>query len=114
MAASFLASTAILLALTLLNIVPTAGHPTAAAMQLFSFMGKRIESLHQVKLLLLSVDFFFAFFNFTMAIRYYNHLGFMINAPRCGFLGTCLGGRNNPVRRGTIPWECKATTCPCP
>ena len=82
MAASFLASTAILLALTLLNIVPTAGHPTAAAMQLFSFMGKRIESLHQIKLLLLSLDFFFIFFNFTMAIRYYSHPGFMINAPQ--------------------------------
>lgn len=83
MAASFLASTAILIALALLNIVLiTAGHPTAAVMQLFSLMGKRIESLHQIKLLLLSLDFFFIFFSFTMAIRYYNHLGFMINAPQ--------------------------------
>lgn len=81
MAASFLASTAILIALALLNIVLTPGHQADASMQLFSFMGKRIESLHQIKLLILSVDFFFTFFNFTMAIRYYNHLGFMINAP---------------------------------
>jgi len=81
MAASFLASTAILIALALLNIVLTPGHPTESSMQLFSFLSKRIESLHQIKLLLLSVDFFFTFFNFTMAIRYYNHLGFMINAP---------------------------------
>lgn len=81
MAASFLASTAILIALALLNIVLTPGLPTEAGMQMFSFLGKRIESLHQIKLLLLSVDFFFTFFNFTMAIRYYNHLGFMINAP---------------------------------
>lgn len=81
MAASFLASTAILIALALLNIVLTPGHPTEASMQMFSFLGKRIESLHQIKLLILSVDFFFTFFNFTMAIRYYNHLGFMINAP---------------------------------
>jgi uncharacterized membrane protein len=81
MAASFLASTAILIALALLNIVLTPSHPTVAGMQLFGFMGKRIESLHQIKLLILSVDFFFTFFNFTMAIRYYNHLGFMINAP---------------------------------
>jgi uncharacterized membrane protein len=81
MAASFLASTAILIALALLNIVLTPGNPTEASMQMFSFMGKRIESLHQIKLLLLSVDFFFTFFNFTMAIRYYNHLGFMMNAP---------------------------------
>ena len=82
MAASFLAATAILIALALLNIVLTAGHPTAAVMQLFSFMGKRIERLHQAKLLLLSLDFFFIFFNFTMAIRYYSHLGFMITAPQ--------------------------------
>lgn len=81
MAASFLASTAILIALALLNIVLTPGHPTEVSMQMFSFLGKRIESLHQIKLLILSVDFFFTFFNFTMAIRYYNHLGFMINAP---------------------------------
>ena len=81
MAASFLASTAILIALALLNIVLTPGHPTDAAMQMFSFLGKRIESLHQIKLLILSVDFFFTFFNFTMAIRYYNHVGFMINVP---------------------------------
>ncbi len=81
MAASFLASTAILIALALLNIVLTPGHPTDAAIQMFSFLGKRIESLHQIKLLILSVDFFFTFFNFTMAIRYYNHVGFMINVP---------------------------------
>ena len=81
MAASFLASTAILIALALLNIVLTPRPPTEARMQMFSFLGKRIESLHQIKLLILSVDFFFTFFNFTMAIRYYNHLGFMINAP---------------------------------
>lgn len=81
MAASFLASTAILIALALLNIVLTPSHPLDTGMQMFSFMGKRIESLQQVKLLILSVDFFFTFFNFTMAIRYYNHLGFMINAP---------------------------------
>jgi len=81
MAASFLASTAILIALALLNIVLTPGHPAEAGMQLFSFLGKRIESLQQIKLLILSVDFFFTFFNFTMAIRYYNHLGFMMNAP---------------------------------
>ena len=82
MAASFLASTAILIALALLNIVLTTTHPTDTLMQVFSFLGKRIESLHQIKLLILSVDFFFTFFNFTMAIRYYNHLGFMINAPQ--------------------------------
>jgi uncharacterized membrane protein len=27
------------------------------------------------------VDFFFAFFNFTLSIRYYNHASFVINVP---------------------------------
>jgi uncharacterized membrane protein len=82
MAASFLASTAILIALALLNIVLTPAHQADAGLQMLNFMGTRLESFHQIKLLILSVDFFFTFFNFTMAIRYYNHLGFMINVPQ--------------------------------
>ncbi|MDG4476079.1 DUF599 domain-containing protein [Thiovibrio frasassiensis] len=82
MAASFLASTAILIALALLNIVLTPPHQNDAGLQMLNFMGTRLESFHQIKLLILSVDFFFTFFNFTMAIRYYNHLGFMINVPQ--------------------------------
>lgn len=31
------------------------------------------------KMMLLGLQFFFTFFNFTLAIRYYNHAGFMIN-----------------------------------
>lgn len=29
----------------------------------------------------MGADFLFAFFNFTLAVRYYNHTGFMINLP---------------------------------
>ena len=100
MAASFLASTAILIALALLNIVLTAGHPTDSVMQVFSFMGKRIETLHQIKLLILSVDFFFTFFNFTMAIRYYNHVGFMINVPPGPSSSTSLASVTETVQYG--------------
>jgi uncharacterized membrane protein len=32
-----------------------------------------------LKLMLLAVVFFISFFNFTLAIRYYNHAGIMIN-----------------------------------
>ena len=39
----------------------------------------RNETLWMFKLMLLGVIFFFAFFNFTLTIRYYNHAGFMIN-----------------------------------
>ena len=31
--------------------------------------------------MLLGADFMYAFFNFTLAVRYYNHTGFMINLP---------------------------------
>jgi uncharacterized membrane protein len=33
------------------------------------------------KLMTIIVDFFVTFFNFTMAIRYFNHVNFMINVP---------------------------------
>ena len=33
------------------------------------------------KLMVMIVDFFFIFFNFILAIRYYNHVNFMINVP---------------------------------
>lgn len=81
MSASFLASSAILIALALLNIVLTTDHRPDTTMQVFNLTGVSSESFHQIKLLILSVDFFFAFFNFTMSIRYYNHVGFMINTP---------------------------------
>lgn len=82
MSASFLASTAILIALALLNIVLITDHRPDTIKQIFSFTGTNSENFHQIKLLILSVDFFFTFFNFTMSIRYYNHVGFMINVPQ--------------------------------
>ncbi|MEW6594143.1 MAG: DUF599 domain-containing protein [Thermodesulfobacteriota bacterium] len=81
MAASFLASTSILIALALLNVALTA-RLSPASLPGTSILGSHPEGLRLAKLLLLSADFFFAFFNFTLAIRYYNHVGFMINVPR--------------------------------
>lgn len=80
MAASFLASTAILIALSILSVVLTADKSMETS-QLFNYFGTRSESLRLVKFVLLSLDFFFAFLNFTLAIRYYNHVGLMINVP---------------------------------
>ena len=42
-------------------------------------LGTRTETLWMFKLMMLGVLFFVTFFNFTLAIRYYNHAGFMIN-----------------------------------
>ena len=35
----------------------------------------------QIKLLVLAAIFFAAFHQFALALRYYNHIGFMINLP---------------------------------
>jgi len=77
MAANFLASTAILISLGLLSITltPAAFNQVSHALNLG---GSRSEAFWMFKLLVLVVLFFFAFFNFTLSIRYYNHVGFMI------------------------------------
>ena len=41
----------------------------------------RMRALFLVKIMFLSVHFFFAFFSFTLAIRYFNQMDFMINVP---------------------------------
>ena len=80
MAASFLASTGILICLGLLSV--------AASPQKMAEITPSLNELvreHRVlwlfKLMVLIVDFFFIFFSFCMAIRYLNHVNFMINVP---------------------------------
>jgi uncharacterized membrane protein len=41
--------------------------------------GYKNRNLWMFKLMVLGIMFFFTFFNFTLCIRYYNHVGFMIN-----------------------------------
>ncbi len=81
-AATFLASTAILISLGLLGAAfrPGAYNDISHALNL---AGTHSETLWMFKLLILAVLFFSAFFNFTLSIRYCNHAGFMINIP-CG------------------------------
>ncbi|MDD5494097.1 MAG: DUF599 domain-containing protein [Dehalococcoidia bacterium] len=80
MAANFMASTSILLIIGTLNISEKMGqgalgwHPYGLA-QPFS------TELWQLKLGLLLLDFSIAFYCFSMAIRFFNHVGYMINLP---------------------------------
>ena len=80
MAANFMASTSILLIIGTLNISEKIGrwaldwHPYGLA-QPFS------AELWQLKLCLLLLDFSIAFYCFSMAIRFFNHVGYMINLP---------------------------------
>ena len=80
MAATFLASTAILIALGIFNLAVTTDRQGEIS-QLVSHFGSEHPALWLGKLMLLGADFMYAFFNFTLAVRYYNHTGFMINLP---------------------------------
>jgi uncharacterized membrane protein len=78
MASTFLASTAILICLGSFNAAfrPSVFNDVSHALNL---LGTKTETLWMFKLLLLGIIFFFTFFNFTLSIRYYNHVSFMIN-----------------------------------
>jgi len=78
MAATFLASTSILICLGLLGATFRPGVFSEISHAL-NLVGTKNEALWMFKLMLLIVLFFFTFFNFTLSIRYYNHAGFMIN-----------------------------------
>ncbi len=80
MASSFLASTAILIGLGLLSLLFKPEHVTELPFDL-TLIFSRLQALFLVKVLLLIVHFFFAFFSFTLAMRYFNHVNFMINVP---------------------------------
>jgi uncharacterized membrane protein len=77
MAATFLASTAILLIMGVLNLLQKADLGSL----LSTLSQEPVEgSLGQIKLLALLVDFFWAFFCFSQSVRMYNHVGYLINA----------------------------------
>jgi uncharacterized membrane protein len=80
MAATFLASTAILIGLGIFNLAVTADKQGELSL-LLGHLGSDHPGLWLAKLILLGTDFLFTFFNFTLAVRYYNHTGFMINLP---------------------------------
>jgi len=80
MAATFLASTAILIGLGTFNLAVTADKQGELSL-LISQFGNDHPGLWLGKLILLGADFLFAFFNFTLAVRYFNHTAFMISLP---------------------------------
>jgi uncharacterized membrane protein len=80
MAATFLASTAIIIGLGIFNLALTADKQGELSL-LISHFGSNQPRLWLAKLIILGVDFLFTFYNFTLAVRYFNHTGFMINLP---------------------------------
>jgi len=79
MAATFLASTAILLIMGVLNLIRSSGGDKSMlqALQDGIINGGNMED---IKLLLLLVALFTAFFCFTLAVRMFNHIGYLINS----------------------------------
>lgn len=80
MAASFMATTAMLLIIGVLNLGEKIGqwvqnlHPLLVVC-------KSSNELWQIKLGALLLIFAIAFYYFAMAIRFFNHVGYMINLP---------------------------------
>lgn len=79
MAATFLASTAILLMMGVLNLMRGISEDKSMikALQEGTLGSAHVE---EIKMIFLLVVLFTAFFCFTMAVRVYNHMGFLINS----------------------------------
>ena len=80
MAASFLASTGILICLGLLSVAASPQKMAEITPGLNELVREH-RALWLFKLMVLIIDFFFIFFSFCLSIRYLNHVNFMINVP---------------------------------
>ncbi|WP_428567821.1 MAG: DUF599 domain-containing protein [Solidesulfovibrio sp. DCME] len=80
MAATFMASTAVLLSVGVLSLTGQAENLSNTWHSLNIF-GSTQQSTLALKLLVLLLNLFVAFFSFSSSIRLFNHVGFMINAP---------------------------------
>lgn len=82
MAATFLASTAVLLTIGVLTLSSQGDRLTSiSSWHALNPFGAKQSGLWMGKLMLLLMDLFVAFFSFTQSIRMYNHVGYMINVP---------------------------------
>jgi uncharacterized membrane protein len=80
MAATFLASTAVLLIIGVLTLSGQ-GDKMEGTWHALNIAGAQYAELWLTKLLLILLDLFVAFFSFAMAVRVFNHVGYMINVP---------------------------------
>ena len=80
MAATFLASTAVLLIMGALTLTAQ-GDKLGETWIALNVFGGTHSSLWLTKLMVILLDLFVAFFSFSMSIRIYNHVGYMINVP---------------------------------
>src|SRR4051812_4086065 len=93
MASSFMASTAILLLVGTLTLSGSSSDQAVSLLHALNVGGATDNRITAWKLILLLGDFFIAFFCFSMAVRFYNHVGYMISIPP---------GRNDAVSPGLV------------
>lgn len=79
MAATFLASTAVLMIIGILTL--SGGGKLESTWHSLNIVGAQRPELWLIKLISLLLDMFVAFFSFSMSIRVFNHVGYMINVP---------------------------------
>lgn len=80
MAASFMASTAILLIIGVLTL-SAQGDKLSGTWHSLNFLGHASAEMWLFKLLLMLFDLLFAFFAFSMSVRVFHHVGYLINVP---------------------------------
>jgi len=80
MSASFLASTAVIIAAGLLGFMFSA-EKTSTLIHQFNLLGSQGLPLLSFKLILLIGDFLATFFSFSLCLRYYNYVALTINTP---------------------------------
>jgi len=89
MAATFLASTAVLLAVGLLSLSGQADK-LGETWHSMNMLGSRAQDTMTIKLLVILANLFIAFFNFSFSIRLFSQVGFIINTPAEGSYGASM------------------------
>jgi uncharacterized membrane protein len=90
MAATLMASTAVLLIFGILNLMASADK-IGALLRGINTWGSHEPGMWIFKLMILIVDFFVAFFSFSLAVRGYHHAGYLVNvAPVKGTHGVTV------------------------
>lgn len=80
MAASFMASTAVLLIIGVLTL-SAQGDKLSGTWHVLNFWGHDSAELWLFKLLMVLFDLLLVFFAFSMSVRLYHHIGYSINVP---------------------------------
>jgi uncharacterized membrane protein len=114
MATTFLASTAILISLGSFSAAFRPGVFMEVSHTL-NLLGTKTETLWMFKLMLLSILFFVTFFNFSLCIRYCNHVGFMINTFQQNDSTVSAEAVTQVLNHGALhdTSACVAFTCRC-